>query len=469
MGSYVDELIKKARKAQKVYADFSQAEYDKITRICAKKVYDNAEMFAKEAVEETGMGVVESKIRKQRNLMGNAWYYMKGKKSKGVVGWEKGKLDQDCILKIAKPIGIVGAIMPSTNPTSAMGGNGMQALKGGNAVIFCPHPKAKKVSLHCCKLLREAISQAGAPADLIQVLEEPSIEMTQELIKKVDVVVATGGPGMVKAAYSSGNPALGVGQGNCQVVIDEGMEREFDVITSRIVANRSYDNGIPCTGEQTVIVPKSAKEKLMKAFDRSGAYVIEDPDMVNKLRDTIFVYNEKTQDYILDRKIVGLSAQEMGKELGLDVPADKHIIVAPIEKYGTEELMCREILCPVTRVITYEGVWEEAVAVAKANLLMEGAGHSSDIYTDDEQKQIYAGEELPVCRLIVNNSNKIIGGGSFDNGFVATSTLGCGFWGGSSFDQNLTFEYLLNYTRMYYTVKKEREELTYEEIWGEED
>lgn len=469
MGTYVDELISKARRAQAVYAEFSQAEYDKVTRICAKTVYDNAEMFAKEAVEETGMGVVESKIRKQRNLMGNAWYYMKDKKSKGVVGWEKGKLNQDCILKIAKPIGVVGAIMPSTNPTSAMGGNGMQALKGGNAVIFCPHPKAKNVSLHCCNLLREAITQAGAPADLIQVLEEPSIEMTQELIKKVDVVVATGGPGMVKAAYSSGNPALGVGQGNCQVVIDEGMEREFDEITSRIVANRSYDNGIPCTGEQTVIVPENAEEKLMKAFDRNGAYVIEDKAVVDKLRDTIFVYNEKTQDYMLDRKIVGLSAQELGKELGLTVPEDKHIIVAKIEKYGTDELMCREILCPITRVITYDGEWKEAVAIAKADLLMEGAGHSSDIYTNDEQKQIYAGEELPVCRLIVNNSNKIIGGGSFDNGFVATSTLGCGFWGGSSFDQNLTFEYLLNYTRMYYTVKKEREELTYEEIWGQDD
>jgi len=462
------ELVRKARVAQAVYETLSQKQYDQAAKACAKIVYDTAEDFAREAVEETGMGLVESKIKKQRNIAKNAWFYAKGKKSKGVVGWEKGKLQQDCILKIAKPVGVVAAILPSTNPTSAMGGTGLQALKGGNAIIFCPHPKAKNVSLHCFGMIREAIAQLGIPADVVQICENPSVEMTQALMREVDVVVATGGPGMVKEAYSSGRPALGVGQGNCQVVIDSGMQDSFDFLAAGLVENRFYDNGIPCTGEQTIIVPKNDHDSLIAALERCGALYIDDDTAVDKLRKMLFVYSEEIQDYMLNRKITGLNVQELGEYLGITVPADKKLIVLKLNKFGEEELLCREKLCPVTGCLTYSGDWREGIQMAKANLLVEGAGHSSDIYSKDKQHQIYAGEELPVCRLIVNNSNSIISGGSYTNGFITTCTLGCGVWGGCSFGENMTFEHLLNYTRIFYTVESEREPPTDEEIWGDE-
>ena len=465
----IGELISKAKAAQAVYATFSQKQYDKITRICAKTVYDNAEMLAIEAVNETGMGTVESKVLKQQNAAKNQWYYSKGKKSKGVVGWEKGKLDKDCILKLAKPIGVIGSITPSTNPTATMVSNSIQAFKTGNAIIFCPHPRAMNVSIHCAQLIRDAIVSLGAPADLIQVPENPSLELTNALIRKVDVVVATGGAGMVESAYSSGKPCLGVGQGNCQVCVDKGMEDSFDFMTAGAVKNRSYDCGIPCTGEQTIIIPECDKDAILEAFDRNGAMVISDDKIVDKIRKELFTYSDKLGDYMINRDYVGMQAPALGKALGFDVPEDKKVIVFKLSGYGEKELLCREKLCPVIGYITYSGDWEECVNIAKTNLLIEGAGHSSDIYTKSEDKQIYAGTELPVCRLIVNNSNSVMGGNPyFNNGMVPTNGVGCGYWGGNSISENLSFVHLLNYTRMFYTIEG-REPPTEEEIWGEED
>lgn len=462
---YIDQLVKKAREAHAVYASFDQEGLNRTARAAARCVYDNAEIFAKEAVEETGMGTVEGKILKQRAAMTTQWCYTKDKISTGVVGWEQGKLDVDCILKIAKPIGVIAAVQPVTNPTTCFGGNAMYALKSGNAIIICPHPRAKNVSNHCGQLMREAIVKAGAPADLVQVIEEPSIEMTAAAMATCDVVIATGGPGMVKAANSSGKPSLGVGQGNCQVVIDKGMQDYFDSLAEGAIENRIWDSGIPCTGEQTVIMPEEDAEAIVTAFVKHGAMVIKEEETVAKLRNLLF--EEKGGSYRANPDYVGQSVQTIGKAIGLDVPAEVKSFFVEIHKYGKDELLCKEKMCPVTNYITYSGDWAEGVAIAKANLMNEGAGHSSDIYTLNKEHQRYAGLELPVCRLIVNNNNGIIGGEPYyTNGIIATTGLGCGYWQQNVLGENLTFEHLLNYTRLFYTVPG-KESPTEAEIWEE--
>lgn len=468
---YVQELVRKARVAQQAYATAAdQKQLDKVARAVAKCVYDNAELLAIEAVDETHMGTVEGKTRKMKGAMTNQWAYTKGRPSTGVVGWEKGKLDKDCILKIAKPAGVVAGVMPVTNPTTTFGANAMQALKGGNAIIVCPHPRAKKVTMHCCELMRAAIEAVGAPADLIQAVAEPNMEVTNEVMRQCDLVVATGGPGMVKAANSSGNPSFGVGQGNCQVIIDQDMNDKFEEMAIDIVPNRAYDSGIPCTGEQTIILPKKDMDEFMAALERHQGYIVRDEEAIDRLRKLLFIIDPETGAARPDPAYVGKNVQELGREIGITVPDDVLSIFIPITKYGKDELLCKEKMCPVANLYGYEGDWKEAVHIAKTNLLMEGAGHSTDIYSKDQDHQVYAGIEIPVCRLPVNCGQSMLNGRPyFSGGMASTSGLGCGFWQSNSLSGNLTFEHLLNYTRMLYKVEASRPDPTEDEIWAEND
>jgi len=461
------ELIMKARAAQEVYATFSQKQFDKAARAAAKTVYDNAELFAREAVEETQMGNFHWKVYKKKNGMRNQWLYTKDKKSKGVIGWEKGKLDVDCILKIAKPAGVVGAITPCPSPVSTLGSNAMQALKGGNAIIICPHPKAKNVCFHAGELIREELTKLGAPADLVQVVKEPSIAMTNAVISLVDVVVATGGPSMVKAAYSSGNPSFGVGQGNCQLLIDTGANEMFDDLAEKTISNRIYDDGLPCTGEQTIIMPESDKDAILDAFERHGAFVINDEKIVDKIRVAIFDYHEETGTYTLAPKYAGMTPTNLGKDIGFKVPEDTKILIFKLTKYGAEEPLCKEKLLSICGYITYSGEWSECVKIAKANLSVEGAGHTSVVWSNNKENQLYAGMEIPVCRLSINNSNVASTGGPYSStGMVPTGGLGCGFWGGNAISENFNYSFLLNYTRLIYTVEG-KPMPSDEEIWSE--
>lgn len=464
----VQEMLKKARVAQVSYGNSTQKQIDKAARICAKTVYDNAEILAEEAVAETNMGSVEGKIGKMQTAMKAAWQFTKGEKSTGVIGWEKGKLDVDCILKIAKPAGVIAAVTPSTNPTANIGFNSMQVLKGGNAVIFCPHPSAKNVSLHCVQMVRDNLEKAGFSPDLVQCVAEPTIETTQEVMKVCDLNVATGGAGMVKAALSCGKPSFGVGQGNCQALVDKGMNDMFDEIAEGTVFNRQFDSGIPCTGEQSIIVPEKDKEEMIAAFERAGTFVIRDKETVDKMRNLLFLKNEETGEYTMNRHAVGRPAQELGERVGIQVPEGKKILMLVLDNYGKDELLCREKLCVVSNLISYSGDWEECVHIAKSNLLVEGTGHSADIYTKNEDHQLHAGLELPVCRLIVNMSNLATFGVPYSGvGLIPTHGLGCGFWQGNTTGEHVNFEHFLNITRVVYKVESGIPELSTEEVWAE--
>lgn len=468
ISDYIAGLVQKAKAAMAQVVDFDQTQLNRMARAAGKAVYDNAELFAKEAVEETHMGTVDGKIKKMRGSMTQQWAYAKDRPSTGVVGWEKGKLDKDCILKIAKPAGVIAAVMPVTNPTTTFGANAMQALKGGNAIIVCPHPRAKNVSNHCCQIIRDAVSATGAPADLVQCIEEPAIEMTSEAMRQADLIVATGGPGMVKAANSCGNPSLGVGQGNCQVVIDRGFADRFDAITADITANRAYDSGIPCTGEQTIIIPEEDKQAFYEAFERNHGKIITDQRAIDKLRELLFEKNEKTGAYRADPKYVGMNIQKLCSYIGVDLPDDVLSIGVELHSYGPDERLCKEKMCPVSGIYAYKGDWKDAVNIACTNLYMEGAGHSTDIYTDSKENQLYAGKKIPVCRMPVNTGQNAVNGRPYyTGGMPTTSGLGCGYWQKNILGTNLTFEHLLNYTRLLFKVDAETPDIDEKEVWAE--
>lgn len=317
-------------------------------------------------------------------------------------------------------------------------------------------------------MIREAIAAVGAPADLVQVIEEPSIEMTGEAMRQCDLILATGGPGMVKAANSSGTPSFGVGQGNCQVVIDRGMSGKFEEMAADIVNNRAYDSGIPCTGEQTIILPEEDMDAFCAALERNKGMVIDNPTVIARFREMLFV-PDKAGIPRANPDYVGKNVQELGHEAGIAVPDVVLSIFVKIGKYGPDELLCKEKMCPIANLYGYKGDWKEAVHIAKTNLLMEGAGHSTDVYSNDKDHQIYAGIELPVCRMPINSGQSMVGGRPYySGGLPSTSSLGCGFWQSNNISENLTFEHLLNYTRMLYKVETNKPNPTEEEIWAED-
>ena len=318
---FIESLIAKARVAQKEYEQYTQEQADAIVKACAKAVYDNAEYLADLAVKETQMGVYEHKIQKNKGKAKIIWNSLKDKQSVGILS----RNAESGITEIARPVGVVGAVTPCTNPVVTPMCNAMFALKGLNAIIIGPHPRAKKTSTETVRLMNEAIAKLGAPKDLIQIIDEPTIELSAELMKSVDVVVATGGMPMVKSAYSSGKPAYGVGAGNVQCIIDRGVDYAKEV--PMVVEGRAFDNGIICSGEQTAIIPEEDYDKIIAEFVKAGCYYIDDADTVAKVTDTIF------PNGVMNKKLVGVSALAIAEAAGIKVPANTRVILLKAPGY----------------------------------------------------------------------------------------------------------------------------------------
>ena len=432
----IEELVAKARVAQAAFEEATQEQVDAICRDIAKYVYDNAEPLARMAVDETGIGVYEDKILKNKGKARVIWNNLKGKKSRGIIGEDA----ENNLVLVAKPMGVVGAVTPVTNPIVTPMCNGMFALKAGNAVIFAPHPKAQK----CCKLLTaefmKIVKRHGGPDNLIQTIENGSVEKTQQLMHSVDVVVATGGGAMVKSAYSSGKPSYGVGAGNVPVIIDRGVDLKDAV--EKIVTGASFDNGIICSHEQFVLTPEESYAETLKLFGETGkVWFTDDANEVERIRQTVF------PDGHLNKDVVGKSPREVGAMAGVDVPESARLILVPARGAGEADLLAREKLCPVIAIMPYKD-FSEAVQKAKANLLVEGAGHSAALHSNDEAHIRSAGVELPISRLVVNQPSALTAGGSLTNGFAPTTTLGCGSWGGNSISENLDYKHLMNISRI---------------------
>lgn len=450
---YIAELMQKARAAQEAVAHYTQDQVDALVRVMAKVIYDNAEMLAKEAVEETRMGVYEDKVTKNKGKSRVIWNNLKDKKSVGIINEDKEK----GLVFVAKPKGVIGAITPTTNPIVTPMCNAMFAVKGRNSIIVAPHPRAKKCSAHAVALMNQEIKKLGAPDNLIQIIEEPSVELTQELMQAVDIVVATGGMAMVKAAYSSGKPAFGVGAGNVQVIIDR--EYDFEQAAKDIIAGRKFDNGIICSGEQSIIAPAEKHAEIMDAFVRNGAYYIEDEATIEKFRNVLFVNGS------INGKVVGQSVQFVADLAGVKVPEETKIVILKAKGVGTADVLCKEKMCPFMITLTYN-TFEEAVEIARTNLLYEGAGHSAALHSNNREHIEYAGNLLPVSRLVLNQPSSTGAGGSFFNGFAPTTTLGCGSWGNNSISENFDYHHLINISRIGY-YNKDAKVPTPEEIFGE--
>ncbi|MBV9785013.1 MAG: aldehyde dehydrogenase family protein [Acidisphaera sp.] len=432
----VQQLVVRARAAQAVFETFSQAQVDAIVRDFGKYVYDNAEAIAAAAHKETGLGVYEDKVAKAKGKARVIWNNLKGKKSRGVIGED----EEAGLVLVAKPMGVVAAVCPVTNPVVTPMCNAMFALKAGNAVIFAPHPKAESATKDLTRAYRDILEAHGAPEDLVQMVTNGSVETTQALMKAADVVVATGGGAMVKSAYSSGKPSYGVGAGNVPVIIDR--DANFDDAVEKIVAGASFDNGIICSHEQFVLTPQERYKETIDRFLATGkVWFTADRKQVQKLRDVVFPGGH------LNKEVVGKSARQIGAKAGIDIPETARVILIPADGAGRDDVLAKEKLCPVVAILPYQ-TFEEAVAKAKANLLVEGAGHSAALHSNDEEHIRRMGIELPISRLVVNQASALTAGGSLTNGFAPTTTLGCGSWGGNSISENLDYKHLMNVSRI---------------------
>lgn len=447
----IKEMVSRARTAQLIYQErFNQDAVDEVVKAVTKVVYDNAEMLARMAVDETKMGVYEHKVAKNRNKSKGVWMNLQGKKSMGVLDID----DETGLIKIAKPVGVVAAITPITNPIVTPMANIAFALKTKNAMIVAPHPSAKNCSTLTVKLIAEVLDKYHVPQGLIQIIEEPSIQKTQELMSSVDVVVATGGMQMVHSAYSSGKPSFGVGAGNVQVILDRYID--YDEAAEKIITGRAFDNGIICSGEQCFIYYEKDKEVVFDAFRKHGAYIVPKEEH-DKVANAIFT------DGALSRDIVGQSVEFIAQKAGIAIPQGTRILVVEANGVGKEDVICKEKMCPVMTCLPYSH-FEEAISKAKTNLFMEGSGHSAGIHSNNQANIIKAGSEISVSRLIVNAPCSITAGGSIQNGLSVTTTLGCGTWGNNSISENFTYKHLLNITRIA-SISPHIQVPSDEEIW----
>ncbi|WP_199911722.1 aldehyde dehydrogenase family protein [Dongshaea marina] len=308
MTTSINEMLEKARVAQQSFETYNQQQVDEIVRAIGKVVYDHAEELSRDAVEETQMGVFEDKVVKCTGKSRAIWNHLKSKKSVGIIS----RNENTGIVEVAKPMGVIGAVTPTTNPIVTPMCNAMLALKGRNAIIIAPHPRSKKCSSKTVALMNAEIRKLGGPEHLIQCIEEPSIEKTNQLMHSVDVVVATGGMGMVKAAYSSGKPSYGVGAGNVQVIIDR--EIDFDKAARDIIKGRKFDNGVICSGEQSIIVHQDDYPGVKEAFISNDTYFIEDQREADKLREVLF------EDGHISKDVVGQSVFTIAELAGIKIP-----------------------------------------------------------------------------------------------------------------------------------------------------
>ena len=433
------------REAQKTFSTFTQEQVDKIflaasTAACRARI-----PLAKMAVEETGMGIVEDKVIKNHFASEYIYNAYKDAKTCGVI--EENKVFGT--VKIAEPIGVIAAVIPTTNPTSTAIFKALLCLKTRNGIIISPHPRAKKSTIAAAKLVLEAAVKAGAPEGIIRWIDVPSLELTNMLMQEADCILATGGPGMVKAAYSSGKPALGVGAGNTPAIIDKSADILLAV--NSVIHSKTFDNGMICASEQSVIVDESIYDAVKAEFAARGCYFLKD-DEIDKVRKTIIINGA------LNAKIVGQKPVTIAKLAGVTVPEATKILIGEVESVDITEEFAHEKLSPVLAM--YKSVsFDDAIAKAERLIADGGYGHTSSIYLDavnETAKIDQFAAKMKTCRILVNTPSSHGGIGDLYNFNLAPSlTLGCGSWGGNSVSENVGVKHLLNIK----TVAERRENM----------
>ena len=441
----LNEKLRQVREAQRAFATYTQEQVDNIFYAAAMAANRQRIPLAKMAVAETGMGVVEDKVIKNHYAAEYIYNQYKNTKTCGV-------LESDPafgVQKIAEPIGVVAAVIPTTNPTSTAIFKALLSLKTRNGIVISPHPRAKKCTIEAARVVLEAAVAAGAPENIIAWIDVPSLELTNAVMKEADIILATGGPGMVKAAYSSGKPALGVGAGNTPAIIDKSADILLAV--NSIIHSKTFDNGMICASEQSVIVDKKVYAAVKKEFAARGCYFLN-PEETEKVRKTILINGA------LNAKIVGQKAHTIAALADVKVPEETKILIGEVESVDIEEEFAHEKLSPVLAMYKADS-FEDAVKKAEQLVADGGYGHTSSLYIDAVNEKEKIGRfaaAMKTCRILVNTPSSQGGIGDLYNFKLAPSlTLGCGSWGGNSVSENVGVKHLLNIK----TVAERRENM----------
>lgn len=453
----IAQLIAKAKKAQEIAATYTQEYTDEICKSIGWEVYrdENIEQLARLAVEETGMGNVEDKKTKHKAKILGVLRDIEGAKSVGLVE----KDSQKGISKYAKPVGVVGALTPVTNPTATLCSNSISILKGRNSVIFAPHPKAKRCSMLAGMFLRRGLKKVGAPKDLIQVIEAPSRELTNDLMRNVDLIVATGGASKVKAAYSSGRPAFGVGPGNaCQIIAEDA---DIEDAAKKIVSSASFDNATSCSSENSLIINEEIWDRFIQELVRNGSYLC-DVNERNALEKILWLDHngKKTQN----TETISRSAFTIAQKAGMKISPKTTVLLIEGAYPVESDLFAGEKICPVMAIWKYSD-FDEALSLVKRINDICGMGHSCGLFSE---KKIYIekiANDLNTSRILVRQPMAQGNGGNFFNGMPSTVSLGCGTWGNNITTENIHYKHFLNITWVSepLTFQKPKDE----EIWGD--
>ena len=441
----LEELISSVKEAQRIFSTYSQEQVDKIFTAAALAANKARIPLAKMAVKETGMGIVEDKVIKNHYAAEYIYNAYHDTRTCGVIEEDKAY----GIKKIAEPIGVVAAVIPTTNPTSTAIFKTLISLKTRNGIIISPHPRAKESTIAAAKVVLEAAVAAGAPDGIIGWVDVPSLELTNTLMKEADIILATGGPGMVKAAYSSGKPALGVGAGNTPAIIDS----TADVIlaVNSIIHSKTFDNGMICASEQSVIVDSSIYKQVKEEFTKRGCHFLNKTEL-DKVRKTIIINGS------LNAKIVGQSAYNIGKLSGIEVPEATKILIGEVTSVDLSEEFAHEKLSPVLAMYKAKD-FDDAISKAERLIADGGFGHTSSVYINsatENDKLAKFEEAMKTCRILINTPSSQGGIGDLYNFKLAPSlTLGCGSWGGNSVSENVGVKHLINIK----TVAERRENM----------
>jgi len=444
MSELIDHLLAKAREAQKVIEFWPQEKVDEMILAVGWEAYkrETAETVARLAVEETGLGVYEDKVLKHQKKTIGVLRDLQGEKTVGVIE----RVPEKGLVKIAKPMGVIGAITPMTNSSSTMPCNGLMILKARNAVIFAPHPRAKKTCAVTCEEMRKGLAKVGAPLDLVQYIEEPSIELTQELMSKVDLVLATGGAGVVKPAYSSGKPAYGVGAGNATVVVDE--TADLPVTAAKICKGKIFDNATSCSAENNIVIQESIFDALLEELKKTGGHLVTGEDRA-KLKAAMW-----PDGLHLSGKIVCKSVKFIAEEAGIHVPDGTKFIMVLGEHIGPEDMFSAEKLSPVLTLWKYK-TFDQAVQMVIDITGFSGYGHSCGIHSVNEEHILELATKAKVSRMMVRQAQSVGNSGDWENGMPFSMSLGCGTWGGNITSENITVKHFLNVTWVSYPIPAE--------------
>jgi len=437
---YVSQLVERARKAQEIIEGYDQERVDHLVTAIVWNIVKpgTVEKIAQMAVEETGLGNYESKYAKLMTKLKGALRDMKGKKSIGIIEEDKEK----GIIKIAKPVGVVGAVLPTTNPEATPVLKAIMAIKTRNAIVMSPHPRAKNTNTYIVNIMRSVLKKYNAPEDLIIGIENPTLEITQELMRQCDLILATGGAGMVKSAYSSGKPAYGVGVGNAVVVVDE--TADIKDAANKVMRSKTFDYATSCSAENSLVIQESIYDDMIKALEDEGGYLLNEEEKA-KLQSAMWI------DGVLNRDIIAQPAKKIAEIAGLDIPEDRKFIMIEETGIGPDYPFSGEKLSVVLTLYKYKEFHE---AIDKVNEITsyQGKGHSCGIHSTNDEHIRELALKTYTSRVMVRQPQCLANSGAWTNGMPMTLSLGCGTWGGNISSENISWKHLLNTTWVSYPI-----------------